>query len=114
MSLAVQGPVVEDLAFAVGSTGDDGDGSCFSQRSAQGVGVVALVGQDVASPGRAGEQGRGDGDVRDVAGREDQGKGAAGDVGEGVDLARLAAARRADTLDFGPPFPPKAERCALT
>jgi hypothetical protein len=30
-----------------------------------------------------------------------------------VELARLPAARVAEGLDEGPPFPPAAERCAL-
>lgn len=110
MPLFVSGLVVDDPAFAIGPTGDDRHGPTLAQRVAQGVGVVALVGQDIAGVGCAGEQGRSDGDVGDVSGREDQGEGTPDDVGKGVNLGRLAAARGADRLDFGPPFPPKAER----
>ena len=80
---------------------------------AQGIGVVAFVGQDVAGAAGAGEQLRRDGDVGDVAGSERQREGAADDVGEDVDFGRLTAARGADRLSLRPPFPPKAERCAL-
>ena len=114
MSLAVSGLVIDDLALAVVASWDDRLSSGLAQRSSQSIGVVTLVSQDVTGVGRAGEQGRSDGDVGDVAGREDQGEGASDDVGEGVDLARLAAARRADALRASPPFPPKAERWALT
>lgn len=31
-----------------------------------------------------------------------------------MDFARLAATREPDRLNFGPPFAPKAQRCALT
>jgi len=34
-------------------------------------------------------------------------------VGQGVDFRRPPAARAADGLAEGPPFPPAAERCAL-
>ena len=34
-------------------------------------------------------------------------------VAQRVKLARLAAARVAERLEIGPPFPPPAERCAL-
>ena len=114
MTLAVSLLVVGDFALAVGATGDDRDGAGPAAGPAQVVGVVALVGEDVAGPVGAGEQGRRDGDIGDVARREDQREGAADDVGEGVDLGGLAAARGADRLRLRPPFPPKAERWALT
>lgn len=34
-------------------------------------------------------------------------------IDDGVDLGRTSAARTADRLDVGPPFPPPAERWAL-
>ena len=114
MSLPVSGLVIDDLALAVVASGDDGHGPGLAQGSSQGVGIIALVGQDVAGVRCAGEKSRGDGDVRDVAGRQDEREGASDDVSEGVELGGLTATRRADRLDFGPPFPPKAERWALT
>ena len=86
-----------------------------AQVSAQPVGVVALVGDQAADPaGRVGQHGWRGGDVAGVAGRQQQDAGPAEDVGEGVDLGGLAAARGADGLRLRPPFPPWAERCALT
>ncbi len=114
MAIAVSAPVVGDLLLAGDPSWDHRRGAGLAQRPAQGVGVVSLVGQDVAGAAGAGEELRRDRDVGDVAGRQRQRKGAADDVGEGVDLGRLAAARGADRLNFRPPFPPNAERCALT
>jgi hypothetical protein len=48
-----------------------------------------------------------------LAGGYFEGDEAAFAVDDGVDLGRPAAARAADRLDFGPPFPPPAERWAL-
>ena len=110
MALAVAGPsAILRLRFAAG---DDRHGPGLAQAGSQIVGVVGLVGDEVADL-PAGEERRGDGHVRDVAGGEDQGAGPTEGVGERVDLGRLAAARWADGLRT-PPFPPKAERWALT
>ena len=92
----------------------NGRGPGLPQHPAEVVGVVALVAQHVARALGSLQQRRRDGDVGDVAGRQRQGVGAADRVGEGVDFRGLSAARRADRLAMRPPFPPKAERCALT
>lgn len=114
MAVSVAGHVVGDLSLSVGSTWNDRHSSGLTQHPSQRSGVIALVGQHVACAPGAGQQTRRDRDVGDVAGRQDQCEGASDDVGEGVDLGRLAAPRRPDPLRPGPPFPPKAERCALT
>ena len=114
MTIAVATSVVGDLPLARDPAGDDRHGAGLAERAAQAVGVVALVRQNVAGAAGAGQELRCDGDVRDVPRRELQREGSADDVGENVDLGRLAAARGADRLSFGPPFPPKAERWALT
>ncbi len=110
MAVAVAIPVVLDLPLARDPARDDGHGAGLAERSAQGVGVVSLVRQDVAGSGGAGQERGRDGDVGDVSWCERQREGAADDVGEKVDFGRLAAARGADRLSFRPPFPPKAER----
>lgn len=114
MSFFVSGLVVDNGSLSIGPAGDDGNGPGLAQRTSQTVGVISFVSKDVAGVGSAGEQGRSDGDVGDVSWCQDQGEGTSDDVGEGVNLGRLATARRADALRPGPPFPPKAERCALT
>ena len=78
------------------------------------VGVIALVGDQVARACCAVEQQACGLHVRDMARRQLEGVGPPERVGEGVDLGRLAAARETDRLIFRPPFPPSAERCALT
>ena len=50
----------------------------------------------------------------DIARRNQQSPGLAGGVGEGVDRRRASAARAPYAFLEGPPFPPAAERCALT
>jgi prophage regulatory protein len=110
MAIAVASLIVDDLGLASDPPRDHRDCPGLSQGVAERIGVVPLVGQDVAGPRSAGEQLGGDGHVGDVARREDQRERTADDVCEGVDLGRLAAARGADGLGFRPPFPPKAER----
>jgi len=105
--------VVGDRAFARHAPGDDRDGVGPADGSPQSVGVVPLVGEHVAGGACVGEEPGGDGDVGDVAWGKRQRERSANDVGEDVDLGRLAAARRTDGLRPRPPFPPKADRCAL-
>jgi len=107
--------VIADGALAAAAARDDGNGTGLAQRSAERVGIIAFVGQQIAGArAEAGEQlGRGL-DVGDVARRQRQRVGAADDVGESVDFGGPAAARAADRLARSPPLPPKAERCALT
>jgi len=110
VSIAVAILVVLDLPLARDPARDDRHGADLTERSAQSVGVVSLVRQDVAGSSGAGQEHGRDGDVRDVSRCERQCEGATDDVGEEVDFGRLAAARGADRLSFRPPFPPKAER----
>jgi hypothetical protein len=78
------------------------------------IGVVAAVGdQPTDRPGTLDQVGC-DGDVVGVAGRQKQNARPPLFIGQRVELARPAAARVADRLEEGPPFPPAAERCALT
>ena len=81
---------------------------------AQLVGVVGLVGEE--SPDRAGEPeqlGR-HGHIMLIARREQQDARPSVGVGQGVERRRATAARAPNCLLEGPPFPPPAERCALT
>ena len=77
------------------------------------IGVIGAVGDQATQRPGAVEQGRRDGDVVDVAGGQDEDARPAFAVGERVELAGAAAARFAERLLEGPPFPPLAERCAL-
>ena len=114
-AFAVAAFVVADLPLAAVLAGDDRRDAFFPQVGPEPVGVVALVGGQATDPtGSLGEYGWGGGDVAGVARRQQKDAWAAEDIGEGVDLGRLAATRRADALRTSPPLPPCAERCALT
>jgi hypothetical protein len=113
VAVAIAGAVVADRAFAAGASGDHRHGAGLTNGSAQRIGVISLVGQDIAGFAGTLEQPRSDGYVGDVPRRQGQCEGPADGVGESMDLGRLTAARGADRLRFRPPFPPKAERCAL-
>jgi hypothetical protein len=84
--------VVDDLLLAGDAARDHRYGSGLAYRPAYGVGVVALVGQNIAGCASASEELGSDGHVGDVARREDQRERASDDVGEGVDLGGLATA----------------------
>jgi hypothetical protein len=104
---------VRDRRGARGCRRDDGLGALFGEQVAQVVCVVGFVGEK--APDRAGtfDQLGCDGDVVDIAGRQNEDARPAFCVRERMELAGLAAARFAERLLEGPPFPPLAERCAL-
>jgi molybdenum-dependent DNA-binding transcriptional regulator ModE len=78
------------------------------------VGVVAFVCvQDVAL-WKLLEQRCARGAIGDLAPGQHEGERTALSIGQRVDLGRAAAPRAADGLIFLPPFPPAAERWALT
>ena len=52
--------------------------------------------------------------IGDVAASQQEGDGPTQAIGQRVDFRRAPAARAADRLILLPPFPPAAERCALT
>lgn len=106
MAVAVSGLVVDDLAFSVDPARDDGDLALLAQAFPDRVGVIALVGDEVARACRAVEQQARGLHIRYMARRQLEGVGPPERVGEGVDLGCLAAAREADRLIFRPPFPP--------
>jgi hypothetical protein len=110
-ALAIAPLVVADASLATALTRDDRRDALRPQVGAQPVGIVALVGGQAPDPaGRFGQHnGRGR-HVAGVAGRQQQDAGAAEDIGERVDLGRLAAARGSDGLCPRPPLPPWAER----
>ena len=84
------------------------------RRRSQAVGVVGLVGDQSFDRASSEQQFLRHHDVMDVARRDQQNPGPASGVGEGVDRCRASAARASYAFFEGPPFPPAAERCALT
>ena len=106
-------PVVLDLDFAVRLRGDDRRGSALDQPGAQGVAIVALVGDQILR-GRDGID-RLDCDlgIMRVARRQQEDVRAALLVADGMELGVASAFGDADTMSQGPPFAPPAVRWTL-
>ena len=100
--------------LAVGLVGNDGLDAAAYEPSTPMIGIVGLVGEQVAGVGEAISQHHGARDVGDLAGREIEGEGSAAVVAQGVDLGVAPALGAADGLNRSPPFPPPAQRCTLT
>ena len=113
VALTILDGVIRDQRLAPSDRGDDGFDVLPGQQMTQLVGVVSFVGEE--SSDRAGEpQQRGrHRHIVLVAGREQQNPRPTGLVAQRVEGCCSAAARAADRLLEGPPFPPPAERCAL-
>ena len=77
------------------------------------VGVIAAIGDQTADRAGSAQQGVCHGDIVGIPGREQQNAWPPVCIGQRVELARPPAARLAEGLGEGPPFPPAAERCAL-
>ena len=100
--------------FAIDLVGDDrSDAPAFQPRPPM-VGVIGLVGEEISRGGQViGEHDR----ALDVGGLpwcQVEGERAAVGVTYGVDLSVTAAFGAANRLSRSPPFPPPAQRCALT
>jgi len=100
--------------FAVHLVGDDRLDVVAQQTGAPVVGVIGLVGEKVSRPRQMRGEHDGALDVGGLAGREIEGQGPAMFVAQGMDLGVASALCAADGLSRGPPFPPPAQRCALT
>ena len=99
-----------DFLFAVGTSGDDGFDAALAEEGAEVVAVIALVGQQLGDAGNKADAGFGLRAIGGVAGCEDKNPGAAEHIDDRVDLAVPPAFGQADRLNFGPPFPPPAQR----
>ena len=78
------------------------------------IGVITLVGDKALHRLDRCQQLRRDGDVADIARRQHQHRRPAQKVYYGMDFRCLPTARGTNGLRLRPPFPPWAERCALT
>jgi len=109
------GDGVEGIGPAPGCiVGNDDAGATRGDAVSQWRGIVALVGDEFLADRRVGKQIGSNGDIRDIAGTEQEGAQPAYSVADGMDLCCAAAARAADCLGRRPPFPPAEARCALT
>ena len=80
------------------------------QKQAQPIAVVDAIGSTQAGWRQRFEQAAGDGCVATLAGRYDERDGTTATIDNSMDLCRSPAARAADRLEFGPPFPPALQR----
>ena len=99
---------------AVGLVRDDGPGPALDNLSAEFIAIVPLIGDQSAHRWSERQDLGCRRDVGVLAGREVKGMGTADGIAQRVDFGRANAARAADCLRALPPYPPLAERCALT
>lgn len=86
----------------------------FGEPIAQSPRVIGAVCEQAARGWDTGQQLGHAGQTMHLARRQAKGDGPARRVGQGMNLGRPSAARSSDGLPIFPPFPPDAERCALT
>jgi len=100
--------------FSIRLVRNDGLDVLSQQTGAPMVGVIGLVGEQITRPRQMASEHDGALDVGGLAGGQIEGQGPAVFVAQGVDLGVSAALGAADGLSRSPPFPPPAQRCALT
>lgn len=108
-------PPVGDPAVLVGYRPggrgrDGGDHPVALQPVPQALRIVGLVSDQTLGRHHGLHQRQRHGDVGHVAGRQGERDWSATTIGQAMDFAREPAARAADRLAPGPPFPPAAER----
>lgn len=110
ISLAIDATVPGDGVGPMRAWRDDGADAALMQRGANGIGVVALVGEHVAGP-RLGARGHGfeRRAVRRLAGREVEDERDASGITETMNFTGEPAPRAAKSLFASPPFAPAAE-----
>jgi hypothetical protein len=113
MSFMVTAFVEEYFSLSVVSAWNDRNHARVAQISTKGVRIVTFIGQQISRAAQAADQGRGGGDVRHVSGGEGKPEWAAEDIGERMDLARLATAGEADRLLFFTPISGKGGTMCL-
>ena len=99
--------------FSRGIVGNDRQRSALCHELPQRVAVVSRVGCTFAARWQLAEEADSRADVAQLAWRHFDGDGASECIADRVDLGRTPSTRATDSLRFGPPFPPAAERCAL-
>ena len=93
--------------------GDNRSGSALDQEQPQPIAVIGGIGGAQRCSWQRFEQRLGDRRVAALSGAHLERDGTAATIDNSMDFCRSPAARAADRLDLGPPFPPAAERCAL-
>lgn len=93
--------------------GDDGLGPALDQEQPKPIAVVGGICCAQTAWRQRFEKAAGDRCVAALAGGYFERDGTAATIDNSMDFCRSPAARAADRLEVGPPFPPAAERCAL-
>ena len=97
------------LYLSAGDAGDHGLTTALLDVLANGFAIVALVAKHLFGIAVDIVQRRNGGDIVGLAGRDHDGDGQALGIGACIDLGREAAARTAERVTLGPPFPPAAQ-----
>src|SRR5690348_11078084 len=100
--------------LAIGLAGDDRSDAILLEESAEGIGVIALVRQQLRDAWDQADAGFCHHAVGGVARREDEHAGTTQIVDNRMNLAVSAALGSAYGLRVCPPFPPLAQRWILT
>ncbi len=96
--------------LAVGFARDDGPYFLLFEEGAKRIRVITFVGQKLPDARDQADAFLRHDTVGGVARREDQYPRAEKFIDDRVDFAVVAAFRKPDRLNFGPPFPPLAQR----
>ena len=103
-----------DALFAIALARDHRLDVVGFEEGAEGIGVIAFVGQKVGDAADQADAGFGHHAVGGVARREDEHPGATERVDNRMDLAVSTALGEPDRLRPRPPFPPLAQRWIFT
>lgn len=99
-----------DFLFAIGAARDDRFDASLAQKSTEAVAVIASVGKQLLDARDQAHTRFGLRAIGCVARRKDQDPRTTELINNRVDLGVLASFGQADRLNFGPPFPPLAQR----
>ena len=102
------------LTVSVGTVGNDWFGSTLIQFVAQLVAVVGLIAEHKFGWFNAVDEPFGNGAIVGLTAGQQDGNETSFSIRECMNLRVAPAARAANSLFLLPPFPPDAERCALT
>jgi hypothetical protein len=105
---------VEGIEVPAGRVvGDDRLCAALDQEEPEPIAVIGGIGGAQAGRRQRFDEASGEGRIAALSGRYLERDGAPATIDNSMDFCRSPAARAADRLEVGPPFPPAAERCAL-
>ena len=99
--------------LAGGVIGNDRAGAALDQKQPEPIAVIGAIGGAQTAWRQRFEQAASDRRIAALPGGYGEGDGTTATIDNSMDFCRSPAARAADRLELGPPFPPAAERCAL-